>query len=306
MEQSLSPSRPARLAVALGLPDLSAAERRGLSRRLARVEEALAVLGRARVDLVPGAEIVIRTGLVLPGGGEPSVAVAPEPEALPQPNPKITPNPQPAPAPDPQPAPVVVLVVRRPELEAASHPDPSPEPEVLPMPVLAPAPAPLPVVVARPAAPAPARAAAVAPVVAAVMAELRATRVADKPVLRERHHAHAGFDRPAPAAPTRVGADRDAVARHLDQLDHRAPWTPALDLQLVEGLLGGRREAVLAELAAAGVRREVALARWERLSAPIKAEVRQVVDGRCRMRLACTVEGQGWLVAELRARAGVA
>lgn len=85
------------------------------------------------------------------------------------------------------------------------------------------------------------------------------------------------------------------VARHLDAVGHEAPWTPALDLALVEGLLSplASREAVLAAVArAAGLDREAALARFRLLARPIRNAV-GVLD----------TDGQANLLAVLRSRA---
>lgn len=91
--------------------------------------------------------------------------------------------------------------------------------------------------------------------------------------------------RPIPEPDGTPGWQRELCAR-LNALGHVAPWTPALDLRLAEGLGAGRKIADLAQ--GLGVTPEQARARWGRLLPE---------PG---------IEAQARLLDELRARAAVA
>lgn len=91
--------------------------------------------------------------------------------------------------------------------------------------------------------------------------------------------------RPLPGPDAAPGWLRELRAR-LNDLGHVAPWTPALDLRLAEGLGAGRKLADLAPVL--GVTPKQAGARWRRLLPE---------PG---------IEAQQRLLAELRARAAVA
>lgn len=138
------------------------------------------------------------------------------------------------------------------------------------------------------------------PSLALVTEAIRQVRRADVPVLREPHHEDAG---PRWAGGKATEADlRAMIAAHLNQLGHVAPWSPARDLALVQGIVvNGKVEA---GAAAAGVDKEAARLRWEALTAPIRGTIyRRQADHRVRQSRAVDLRGQDALGAELRRRA---